>query len=198
MSAGMSYVYAVRCNFVRADLEARWHAWYSGAKLSEMVTHPLFLSGQRYRAVGLDTEIRYLALWVVESPAAFETPEYRASWGFAEWRPHIADWSRNLFEGPPEDVSGWLDVPPPGALYLAALDGVPDAEAPTRLAALGSERPDVLWMRVTGLDRSCAAIGLARLAHPDALPPRVPRHLAGGIRETVYRPITERRRAKPG
>ena len=78
----MSYVYAVRCNFSRPDLEQAWHAWYSGPKLVEMMTHPLFLSGQRYRASGLDQRVIYLAAWVVESPAAFETPQYRASWGF--------------------------------------------------------------------------------------------------------------------
>ena len=64
-----------------------------------MMTHPLFLSGQRYRASGLDQRVIYLAAWVVESPAAFETPQYRASWGFADWAPHITDWSRNLFRG---------------------------------------------------------------------------------------------------
>ena len=49
----MSDVYAVRCNFSRPDLEERWHAWYSGPKLAEMMTHPFFLSGQRYRAAGV-------------------------------------------------------------------------------------------------------------------------------------------------
>src|SRR5712692_10411375 len=96
----MSYVYAVRCNFSRPDLEQAWHAWYSGPKLVEMMTHPLFLSGQRYRASGLDQRVIYLAAWVVESPAAFETPQYRASWGFADWAPHITDWSRDLFRVP--------------------------------------------------------------------------------------------------
>src|SRR5207247_2394182 len=79
----MSHVYAVRCNFSRPDLEQAWHAWYSGPKLAEMMTHPLFLSGERYRASGLDQRVIYLDAWVVESPAAFETRQHRASCGFA-------------------------------------------------------------------------------------------------------------------
>ena len=190
----MSYVYVVRCNFARPDREDAWHAWYSGPKLTEMMTHPLFLSGQRYRASGLDQRVIYLAAWVVESPAAFETPQYRASWGFAEWAPYITDWSRNLFRGPESDVSDHLDVPPEGTLYVAAFDGVPDKEAPQRLEELRAKRPDVLWMPVVGLDRSCPAIGLRRLAAGAEAAP-LPETLAAGIRQTVYRPITPRRRA---
>jgi hypothetical protein len=190
----VSFVYVVRSNFTRPDLEARWNAWYSGPKLAEMTTHPGFLSGQRYRAAGLDRAIRYLAAWVVESPAAFESPEYRASWGFVEWTPHIADWSRNLYAGPAEDVSDRLDVPPGGGLYLAALDGVPAAEVTARLARLRAERPDVLWMEAAGLDRSCPAIGLQRL-DVNATPKPLPSALAAGIRETLLEPITARRRA---
>lgn len=189
----MSFVYIVRSNFTRPDLEERWNAWYSGPKLAEMVTHPLFLSGQRYRAVGLDQAIGYLAVWVVESPEAFQTPEYRAGWGFAEWTPHIADWSRNLYAGPAEDVSDRLDVPPDGGLYLAAFDGAPAAEMAARLARLRAERPDVLWLEVAGLDRSCPAIGLQRLA-AGATPKPLPREYGAGIRETLFRPITDRRR----
>ena len=190
----MSFVYIVRSNFTCQDLEEQWNAWYSGPKLAEMLTHPLFLSGQRYRAADLDRSIRYLAVWVVESPEAFTTPEYRSTWGFVEWTPYIADWSRNLYRGPEEDVSDLLDVPPDGALYFAAFDGVPEAEAPSRLELLRAERPDVLWMGVAGLDRSCPAVGVRRL-DADVKPEPLRSGLAAGIRESAYRPITDRRRA---
>jgi hypothetical protein len=193
----VSFVYVVRSNFTRPDLEERWNAWYSGPKLAEMVTHPLFLSGQRYRAIGLDQSIRYLAVWVIESPEAFQTPEYRSTWGFVEWTPHITDWSRNLYRGPEEDVSDLVDVPPDGGLYVAAFDGVAEAEAASRLALVEAERPDVLWLPVAGLDRSCSAIGLLRLGAADA-PKPLPPGLAAGIRETTYRPITDRRRPPRG
>jgi hypothetical protein len=191
----MSFVYAVRCNFMTPPLEDAWHAWYSGPKLAEMMTHPLFLSGQRYRAVGLDRTITYLALWVVESPDAFTTPEYKAAWGFARWTEHVADWSRNLYRGPDEDVSDLLDVRTGERLYLAAFDAVAAADAESRRVDLEAARPDVMWLPVAGLDRSCPAIGVRRLDAAAAARP-LPAGLAAGIRETLYEPICDRRRAR--
>jgi hypothetical protein len=193
----VSFVYAVRCNFARPELEERWNAWYGGPKLAEMVTQPLFLSGQRYRAAGLDVTITYLALWVVESPEAFTTPVYKKNWGFAEWAPHITDWSRNLYRGPAGDASDLLDVPPGGALYFAAFDGVPEAEAEARRRALEAKRGDVAWMPVAGLDRSVPAIGFLKIPDAGRSPATLPPDLAAGIRESIYRPITDRHRAAP-
>src|SRR5262249_23191530 len=110
----------------------------------------------------------------------------------------ITDWSRNLFRGPESDVSDLLDVPSDGALYVAAFDGVPDTDAPQRLEDLRAKRPDVLWMPVVGLDRSCPVIGLRRLAagaEAAPLPDTLPARPGAGIRQTVYAPITPRRRA---
>jgi hypothetical protein len=192
----MSLVYAVRSNFTRPDLEEKWHAWYSGPKLAEMVTHPHFLSGQRYEAVGLDQTIRYLALWVLASPDAFSSAEYKASWGWAEWKPYISHWSRNLYEAGARDMTTLLDVPAGGGLYLAAFEGLTPADAEHRRAEVQAARPDVIWMPVIGLDRSCPVIGLQTLADPEKATP-LPARLATGVRETTFRPITERRRAKP-
>ncbi|MBI4636782.1 MAG: hypothetical protein HY727_10585 [Candidatus Rokubacteria bacterium] len=191
----MSFVYAVRCNFSRPDLEDGWNAWYSGPKLAEMLTQPFFLSGQRYRAAGLDQTITYLTLWVVETPEAFTTPVYKKNWGFAEWAPHITDWSRNLYRGPDGDVSALLDVPPGGALYFAAFDGVPAPAVESRRRALEATREDIIWMPVVGLDRSVPIIGV-RTSAERSQPPPLPRELAAGIRETIYRSITDRARAK--
>ena len=192
----MSFVYAVRCNFSRPDLEDRWNAWYSGPKLAEMLTQPFFLSGQRYRAAGLDQTIKYLALWVVETPEAFTTPLYKKNWGFAEWAPHITDWSRNLYRAPEGDVSAMLDVPPGGGLYFAAFDGVPALAVESRRQALEAKRGDIIWMPVVGLDRSVPVVGFQRIAEVSQAPEPVPPELAAGIRETIYRPITDRSRAK--
>jgi hypothetical protein len=192
----MSLVYAVRSNFTRPDLEQKWHAWYSGPKLAEMVTHPHFLSGQRYEAVGLDQTIRYLALWVLASPDAFSSAEYKASWGWAEWKPYISHWSRNLYEAGDRDMTALLDVPAGGGLYLAAFEGLTQADAEQRRAEVQAARPEVSWMPVIGLDRSCPVIGLQKLADPEKATP-LPARLATGVRETTFRPITERRRAKP-
>lgn len=191
----MSSVYIVRCNFVRADLEAQWHAWYGGPKMADMLSKPMFVSGQRFAAAAADQSIKYLALWVLESPEALETPEYTAQWGFADWTPHIADWSRNLYRAPDGGLSGAVEVTQGGGLYVAALDGVPAAEAESRRLALERERPKMLWMPVAGLDRSCPAIGLQAFAHLDRPPQLLPRELSAGVRETVYKPITAYRRA---
>ncbi len=93
-------------------------------------------------------------------------------------------------------MSDLLDVPLGGGLYAAALDWVPAAEAESRLQALEVRCPDVAWMSVTGLDRSCPAVGFRCFDDLSRPPQPVPRELAAGIRETLYRPITERRRAK--
>lgn len=187
-------MYAVRSNFTRPDLEGAWHAWYNGPKLTEMVTHPHFLSGQRYEAVGLDRTIRYLALWVVESADAFTSAAYKASWGWGEWKPYISHWSRNLYDGADRDMTALLDVPPSSGLYLAAFEGVAEDEVAERLAEARAARPHVVWMPVAGLDRSCPAIGVQTLADPMKAAPLPPR-LAAGVRETVFRPLTARRRA---
>lgn len=192
----MSFVYAVRCNFSRPDLEDRWNAWYSGPKLAEMLTQPFFLSGQRYRAAGLDQTIKYLALWVVETPEAFTTPVYKKNWGFAEWASHITDWSRNLYRAPDGDVSAMLDVPPGGGLYFAAFDGVPALAVESRRHDLEAKRGDIIWVPVVGLDRSVPVVGFRRIAEVSHAPEPLPSELAAGIRETIYRPITDRSRAK--
>lgn len=185
----------VQCNFSRPDLEAQWNEWYNGPKLLEMLSKPLFLSGQRYRAAGFDQTFKYLALWVVKSPDAFTTPEYRSSWGFFHWAPYIVDWSRNLYRGPEGDLSPMCDVPPEGALYFLSLDGVPEADAKARRRTLEAMRPELLWMKAVGLDRSCPVIGLQRIPDANLTPSPLSPQLATGIRETIYRPISERRRA---
>ncbi len=192
----MSVIYAVRCNFSRPDLEAEWNAWYNGPKMADMLAKPLFLSGQRFQAVGLDQAVKYLALWVLESPEALETPEYKANWGFLEWTPCMTDGSGNLYRAPGGDVPDLLRIPPGGSLYVAAFDNFPSAKAESRHLGVQAERPDVLWMPATGLDRSCPVMGLKRLPDLGSPPTPLPPHLASGIRETLYRPITECRRAR--
>lgn len=187
----MSFVYTVRCNFSRPDLEAKWNAWYNGPKMADMLSKPLFLSGQRFRAVGLDQRVKYLALWLLESPEALATPEYKANWGFFDWTPHLTDWTRNLYRAPEGELSKQLKIAPDEGLYLAAFDGFPPAKVEPRWLGVQAERPDILWMPVTGLDRSCPAIGLRSVPDLNSPPPPLPRQLASGIRETLFMPISD-------
>lgn len=188
----MSCLYVVRCNFNRPELADQWNAWYNGPKTAEMLSKPYFRSSQRFRATGLDQTLEYLALWVLDSPAAFHTPEYRSNWGFFEWAPMIIDWSRNLYAAPDDEppLIGRLAVSPGESICVAALDGVVAAEAERRLPALAAARPDALWLRSIGLDGSCPLLGLQRLpAGEPALEP-LPAGLAAGVRESIYTPIS--------
>lgn len=188
----MACIYAVRCNFARADLEQAWNDWYSGAKLRQMIAKPLFLSGQRFRASGLDRRRKYLALWVVESPAAFETVEYTGDWGFFEWQPHIRDWSRDLYAAPDGDMTARFAADDATSLYLAAFENKSPAEAETLRSRVARQRPGAVWMEAIGLDKHSPILGLERVprgARPAALG-------VDGVQETVFDPISPCARAE--
>lgn len=183
----MANVYAVRCNFARKDLEDKWNDWYSGPKLTQMLDKPLFRSGQRFRAVGLDTHRQYLALWVVESPQAFETPEYKNDWGFFEWQPHITDWSRDLFDAP-GDIRDTVRTGEGERLYLASFEGSDAAAARGLIPQLKAARPEAMWLEAAGLDRKSPVLGIWRLGASAADP--APLSGIAGLRETVFSPIS--------
>jgi hypothetical protein len=193
----MAFVYVVRCNFSRPDLEAAWNQWYSGPKLRQMLAKPLFLSGQRFAASGLDTRRKYLAVWTVETPEAFLTPEYRSDWGFFEWAPHIGDWSRDLYSVPGADPAGRFAVTDAGALYLVAFDAMPADRAKRARDAIAAERPEVTWLDAIGLDQHSPVLGL--YAAPDAdWRPKPLAHAPEGMTETLFRPISAFTRAPGG
>jgi hypothetical protein len=187
VSAGDArYLYAVRCNFTGdADDEVNWNAWYSGPKLAEMLRKPMFVSVQRLIATGLDRRRRYLALWLVTSPDALTTPEYRAQWGFGVWAPKITDWSRDLYRASP-GIDALLDLGDADTLYLASFDGLAHEAA---VAHLGERRGDTLWLDAVGLDRHAPILGLRRVARAAPLPS--PAGIAG-LNETMFQPITPR------
>jgi len=186
-----AYLYAVRCNFADPAQEAAWNAWYGGAKLAEMLALPHFLSVQRYEAVALDRRRKYLALWRIDQPAAFETKEYRAQWGFREWTNLITDWSRDLYRGAPE-LDAAVDVKDGEALYLASFEGTADKDDVARIAR---QRPSVLWLEAIGLDRHAPVVGVAKRGaswRPEPLEGSAP-----GFSETLFRPLGPRLGAKP-
>ena len=181
----MAYLYAVRCNFKRPDLEAAWNDWYGGPKLRQMLRLPLFLSCQRFTAAALDSRRKYLALWVVASPDALTSQEYRAQWGFAEWVGDVGDWSRDLYRAPFDA----FDVDAGESLYLASFAGMSEGEARACQARIAPRLPGVLWLEAVGLDRDSPLLGIKKVARG-----AVPRAIedAPGLSETIFAPIMPR------
>ena len=182
----MPFVYIVRCNFTAPAKEAAWNAWYSGPKIVQMLANPYFLSCQRFRrASGAGRD--YLALWTVQSPGAFATPEYKAQWGFSEWTPLIADWSRDLFDAGPLP-SAVFAVAPVGGLHVIAFDGMSAEDADIARASMQVSSA-ATWLPVVGLDRHTPLIALRPLSkrmastlEMGAAPPRV--------QQAIYRPVS--------
>jgi hypothetical protein len=181
----MTFLYIVRCNFTRPDREAEWNAWYGGEKIAQLLAKPMFLAAQRFRrAAGAGRD--YLALWQVASPAALATPEYKADWGFAQWRDDVSDWSRDLFDAGAA-AAETLAVPERGALAAIAFDGA----APEAAAAAQAMVKDwgALWCPCVGLDRHTPAIALRRFDDAAAGTAALARPLPAGTLAALYRPI---------
>lgn len=185
----LSYLYVVRCNFSSAELEAEWNEWYNGPKLRRMLDKPFFSSGQRFRASSVDAPRTYLALWGIETPDAFATPQYRDNWGFFDWASHIADWSRDLYQLPDRIDAKDLEVPTGARLHLASFDGMSDAEASEIVERLRPIRPAMVWAEVVGLDRQSPWLGLHVSAEDD--PQFVnDQSLGVGLEDTFFEPIS--------
>jgi hypothetical protein len=176
----MTCVYTVRCKFTAPDREAAWHAWYSGPKLEQMLAQPYFLTCQRFRrAAGKGRD--WLALWTVSRPEALTTREYRSQWGFAEWQPHVTDWSRDLFEAGDAPESAFA-VASDGALRVVSFEGMSAADAERARGAVAE--PGLMWLPSIGLDSHTPIIGLKPLPGEAALPAA-----AAGVNDGLYRPI---------
>jgi len=181
----MALAYIVRCNFSRKDLEAGWNAWYSGPKLKQMLDKPCFLSVQRFhRSAGSGRN--YVAFWILESAQAFETPEYKNDWGFFEWRPHIIDWSRDLFAPLSGDVASPV-VGPDQGLRLISFEGLDADAAAAAQAQVDARVPGIAWMRSVGLDRHTPLFGHAVVAADAAFTPLD----VAGVTDGLYRPISD-------
>src|SRR4051812_10562943 len=179
----MAFVYIVRCNFNEPTKEQAWNAWYSGPKIAQMLTKPHFRSCQRFvRTSG--TGRNYLALWTLQSPDAFKTPQYTTEWGFFEWAPHITDWSRDLFDGGTATTQAFA-VPADGGLHIVSFDGA----GPDEADAVATSQPDMMWLPVIGLDRHTPIVGVRVL--PDRLPREPLQGGSGRWQEATYQPISD-------
>jgi hypothetical protein len=182
----MTFVYIVRCNFSAPDKEQAWNDWYSGPKIAQMLRKPHFLSCQRFRrAAGTGRD--YLALWTLETPDAFRTEQYTTDWGFFEWERHVADWSRDLFDGGAASP-GDFAVARDGSLEVMSFDGMGAGDTRAANAAIVQSGPDMMWLPVAGLDRHTPLIGLRRLPVPSAASLTGD---AGKVQHASYRPLCD-------
>jgi hypothetical protein len=190
----MAFVYIVRCNFTEPAREQAWNDWYSGPKIAQMLAKPHFRTCQRFRRTsgrGRD----YLALWTLRSPEAFNTTEYRTDWGFFDWSPYIADWSRDLFDGGEAPETAFA-VPPGGSLRILSFDGMSLARADAARAAVARAQPEMIWLPVVGLDRHTPLIGLD--PRPDLAPPDATNDAGdSGVQRATYRSICDLYTAAP-
>ena len=188
----MTFVYIVRCRFTEPRREQAWNAWYSGPKIEQMLAQPHFRSCQRFRrAAGTGRD--YLTVWTVESPRALDSPRYKAQWGFAEWTPHITDWSRDLFDGGAASDTA-LAVAPDGALAVVTFDRMSEEDAAAARAEAARADPEMMWLPAVGLDRHTPMIGLRPLA-AGASAGAAPEHGDARVQRAVYRPITRHYRS---
>lgn len=186
----MTTLYTVQCNFTRPDLEEEWNRWYSGPKTAHMLDKPMFLRSQRFVAHDLDVDVRYLAMWELESPAALETPEYRATWGWDRWAPMIVDWVRDLSTAhdPSTRVPYPVHVDGPTYIHLAWFDQDVDTVQGGDDASAASP-DDWWWGTCGGLDASARAVAVRTVPAWTSSP--LDRAFPGrAVRETVYRPVS--------
>src|SRR5262245_836691 len=178
----MSYLYIVRCNFTRSELERSWNRWYNEDKVPQLLAKPMFRAVQRFQ-LHAGNGRSYIAVWQVTSPDAFKTPQYTSDWGFFEWERHVTDWSRDLFDAgsiPETDLAIAMN----GFLRVISFDGLDAADAEARRAALVGAA-DVMWFKAVGLDRHTPMIGLQRESNATEAPSAP----ASGIQAGIYRPI---------
>lgn len=181
------FAYIVRCNFSDPTKEKAWNDWYSGPKLGQMLAKPYFRATQRFRRSGGGGR-NYLALWIVETPDAFKTPEYTSDWGFFEWRPYIIDWSRDLFAGPNVSDDSFA-VSPKGALHVVSFDGMNKEDAEKAQPPYAALNPSMAWLGIAGLDRHTEIIGLQTFGEQPGF--WEPSKRSSGAQEAIYLPISD-------
>jgi hypothetical protein len=168
-------IYMVEMDFPHPERLTEWHEWYL-AHIRVLLTVPGFRASQRFQAI-TPTPSPWLALHEVESPALFDSPEYRARGGPAstgEWRHLQTNWHRNLLDG----IDATQEVP--SDRFLVVLRDARDAGFPV-------DAP-ISWLRGVGLDGTVGECGIAIVSDPAPLV-EVARH---DERVRVYRPISEK------
>jgi hypothetical protein len=141
-------IYTVECAFTDPAREDSWNEFYSGDKLTTLLSFPGFRASQRFRAI-MDIPAPYLAIHSIRDAAVLEQTVYRDGGGgtFSGWDDLVTNWDRNLFTG----MEAAPEVPTKECLVIlddpAQAHKAPDA--------------DFTWLDIAGLDRTTDRRGLA-------------------------------------
>jgi hypothetical protein len=197
-------IYMIEIDYADPASEPEWSAWYD-TYLKQLVTVPGIETAQRLWSDSPGAR-RHLAIYTLESPAVYESAEYRAVGGggnaSAKWRSHIRR-RRNLFDGlarvPEVSADGVLlmteadpaalDVPD---MLFVQLDTADMAAAQKREGSLLAQQVpfDSTPRRFIALARSAAVAaggldGRADIAIYRPAGPRAVGARAGTVRETA-------------
>ena len=73
-------------------VEDAFNAWYEGEHLPQILACPGWLSASRW--ICLEGGPKYVALYEIPGPQAYETLEFKAIKGFGPFEDHIANFHR--------------------------------------------------------------------------------------------------------
>lgn len=74
------------------EVEDAFNAWYEDIHLPDILSCPGWLSATRY--ICLEGGPKYVAIYQITGPEAYETQEFHAIKGFGSFQPHISNFHR--------------------------------------------------------------------------------------------------------
>ena len=96
-----AYWCMVKVDFSEPARESEFNTWYNEVHVPELLSLPGFIRAWRLqvepdsRTLG-DTGQTYIAVYEIESPAAFDLRAGRVSWD-GKWGPYIKNWARTFY-----------------------------------------------------------------------------------------------------
>ena len=77
---------------ISSEMETAFNDWYENVHIPDILACPGWLSARR--AVCLEGGPKYVAIYEITGPEAYETPEFHAIKGFGPFEAHIKNFRR--------------------------------------------------------------------------------------------------------
>lgn len=77
---------------IAPEVEEEFNRWYDTVHVQALLACPGWLSARRY--VVLEGGPKYLAVYEVAGPWAYETPEFQRAKGFGKFEPYVRNFTR--------------------------------------------------------------------------------------------------------